>query len=78
MTTEEMLLETWRGLDESRQNQVFQFIKLLKKTNNLAIENSQISPEEKARRWEQWARSHQKRGVSLPDEALHRDSIYED
>lgn len=78
MTTEEILLKTWRTLDESGQEQVLTFMKLLKKTNNLKIDNSYISPQEKAKRWEEWAMSHQKRGFSLPDEALHRDSIYED
>jgi hypothetical protein len=31
MTTEEILLETWRTLDESGQEQVLTFMKLLKK-----------------------------------------------
>ncbi|MGK7946378.1 MAG: hypothetical protein AB4058_18110 [Microcystaceae cyanobacterium] len=78
MTTEEKLLETWRILDESQQEQVFQFINLLKRTNSFKQESHNFAPEEKAQRWEDWARSHQKRGFSLPDEALHRDSIYED
>jgi hypothetical protein len=74
MTTEEMLLETWRTLDESRKHQVFQFMKLLQTTTSNNNDYT-ISPEEKARRWEEWANSHQKRGISLPDEALHRDTI---
>jgi hypothetical protein len=78
MITEEMLLETWRTLDSSKQEQVIQFMELLKQTKTLEKPPSNLSPSQQAQRWEEWAKSHQKRGFSLPDEALHRDSMYED
>jgi hypothetical protein len=52
---------------------------IMEKTSTLPPSpNSQLTPEEKVAKWNKAIAEHPQTSANLPDEALHRDTIYED
>ena len=68
MPTEQLLLERWRSLPPAKQKEVWEFLEFLSRPTQTA--------EQRVERWQNWVRSHPENSANLPNEALHRDSIY--
>lgn len=80
MNIEEAILTRIRKLPLSKQQEVLDFSEFLslKTVTSLSSPKPHLTPEEKAANWRQWVESHTSNNPPLSDEALHRDSIYED
>ncbi len=81
MNSEEILLSKWRDLNADKQQKILNFLDFIWQ-KSLAEKSEKISDSEmvnqRVQRWIDWAESHPKNSPGLPDEALRRDSIYED
>jgi hypothetical protein len=81
MDTEQLLLDKWRDLTADKQQEVLDFVDFIwhKSTpEKHALPLNSLTTAERVKRWIDWAESHDKDSPGLPDEALRRDTIYED
>jgi len=80
MNIEQAVVENLKQLSLVQQQEVLDFSEFLKqKTSSLPPSpNSHITPEEKVAKWNKAIAKLPKKSANLPDEALHRDTMYED
>ncbi len=78
MNLEQSLLENLRQLPLSQQQQILDFSEFLKQKTSLPQPDTNLTPEEKSANWLAWVDSHKSPHPPLPEEALHRDTMYED
>ena len=82
MNIERAVLENLRELPPDKQQEVLDFTEFLRqKTKSVDPEKptktSQLTAQEKAERWREFVVSLPKNSVNLPEEALHRDTMYD-
>jgi hypothetical protein len=80
MNIEQAILENIRRLPLSKQQEVLDFSEFLnqKKANFLPSPYPNLTPEEKSQKWREVMAKLPQKSANLPDEALHRDTMYED
>lgn len=80
MNIEQAVLENLKQLTLSQQQEVLDFSEFLKQKNAtfLPSPDSHLTPEEKVAKWNEVIAKLPKISANLPDEALHRDTMYED
>jgi hypothetical protein len=79
MNSEHLLIDKWRSLNTVQQQEVLNFIdctlqKSLRKKQSQSNQSQQR--EQKVKEWINWASANTSDSPGLPDEALRRDSIY--
>jgi hypothetical protein len=72
------VLENLKQLSLNQQQEVLDFSEILKQKSSLPTPDKNLSPEEKSANWRKWVQSHTSNNSPLPEEALHRDTMYED
>jgi hypothetical protein len=77
MNIEEEILEQIRELSREKQQIVLNFSKFLNENKTLPSPNPTLTAEERAEKWLTWVKSHSSDYPPLPEEALHRDTMYE-
>jgi hypothetical protein len=80
MSIEQAILERVRQLPLSKQQEVLDFSEFLahKKGNSLPSPDPNLTPEEKAQKWREVIAKLPQNSANLSEEALHRDTMYED
>jgi hypothetical protein len=83
MNIEQAVLENLRELPTDKQQEVLDFTEFLRQnTKSVSPEEkthtTQLTPQEKAERWRFFVASLPKDSANLPDEALHRDTMYDE
>jgi hypothetical protein len=78
MNIEQSVLENLRQLPLSQQKQVLDFSEFLKQKMTLPQPDPSLTPEEKIAKWNEFIAKLPQNSANLPDEALHRDTMYED
>lgn len=78
MNIEQAIIEQVRQLPTEKQQEVLLFSQLLKQNISLPTPNPNLTPQERAEKWQKWVRSHNPTDhPPLPEEALHRDTMYD-
>jgi hypothetical protein len=80
MNSEQILLNKWRDLTSERQQEVLDFLDFIWQKSVNDKQTQQVESKtstERVQQWINWAESHPENSPGLPDEALHRDSIYD-
>jgi hypothetical protein len=77
MNIEQAVIDNLRKLPVEKQQEVLNFTKSLTSKTTLPTPDPNLTPEQRAANWMNWVQSHSFNNPPLPDEALHRDSIYE-
>ena len=79
MSIEQAVLETLKQLPLNQQQEVLDFTLFLKQKNSTLKPNTEthLTPEEKIEKWHKFITKLPRTSANLPDEALHRDSMYE-
>jgi hypothetical protein len=79
MNSEQVLLEKWRTLPSDRQREVLDFIDgIIPRTENKESDRTPSGDRaDRVRAWLDWAEDNPKPSPNLPDEAMHRDTIYD-
>jgi hypothetical protein len=78
MNIEQAVLENLKQLPLKQQEEVLNFSEFLKQKSLLSLPEKQLTAEEKSANWRLWVQSHTSNNPPLPEEALHRDMMYED
>ena len=78
MNLEQAVIENFRKLPLEKQQEVLNFSQSLTKTNSLPSPDPNLTPQQRAEKWREFVDSHSSDNPPLPDEALHRDTMYED
>ena len=78
MNIEKNVIEYLRKLPPDKQQEVLDFTQFLSQKSTLPKPNPNLTPEQRSANWLAWDDSHKSSTPPLPDEALHRDSMYED
>ncbi|MBE9044275.1 hypothetical protein IQ255_07650 [Pleurocapsales cyanobacterium LEGE 10410] len=74
MNSERLLIDKWRGLNPIQQQEVLDFVEFIAQ-KSFQEDRSQIR-ERRVKQWLNWASDNPDDSPGLPDEALSRDSIY--
>lgn len=78
MNIEEVIITQIRQLPTEKQQEVLLFTQLLKQNISLPTPNPNLTPKQKAEKWQKWVESHNSTThPPLPEEALHRDTMYD-
>lgn len=76
MSSEQLLIDKWRSLTSVQQQEVLDFVDFIAQKS---LKENQSRPRaQRVKEWLDWANDHPDDSPGLPDEALSRDSIYED
>jgi hypothetical protein len=78
MNIEQAVLENLKQLTLPQQQEVLDFTQFLSQKSTLPKPNPNLTPEQRSANWLAWVDSYKSSNPPLPDEALHRDSMYED
>ncbi len=83
MNIEQAVLENLRELPPEKQQSVLDFTEFLRQNMpsmypEKKTKTSQLTPQEKAERWREFVVSLPKNSANLPEEALHRDTMYDE
>lgn len=80
MNIEQAILEKVRQLPPSKQQEILDFSEFLKQKSLTFPPSSDtnLTPEEKVEKWRKAIAKLPQTSANLPDEALHRDTMYED
>ncbi|ACK73670.1 conserved hypothetical protein [Gloeothece citriformis PCC 7424] len=80
MNIEEKILEKVRQLPLNQQQEVLKFTELIQQKNltSLPSPNLNMTPEDKVKKWQKVLEKLPQKSPNLPDEALHRDTMYND
>ena len=80
MKIEQAILENLKKLTLPQQQEVLEFSEFLKQKNAtfLPSPDFHLTPEEKVAKWNKVIAKLPQNSANLPDEALHRDTMYED
>ena len=81
MNIEQAVLENLRELSRDKQQEVLNFTKFLRQKTQLVYpekttQTTKLTAQEKAESWRKLVESWPKNSANLPEEALHRDSMY--
>ena len=74
MNTEQLLIDRWRGLNSVQQQEVLDFVEFIAQKSQL--EDRSLIRQRRVKQWLDWASDNPDRSSRLPDEAVSRDSIY--
>ncbi|CCI29398.1 conserved hypothetical protein [Microcystis aeruginosa PCC 9809] len=79
MNIEKAVLENLRQLPLPQQQEVLDFSEFLKQkvATVTPSPDSHLTPEERVAKWNEFIANLPQTSANLPDEALHRDSMYE-
>lgn len=77
MNIEQVIIKNLRKLPLEKQQEVLSFIESLTSIS-LPSPDYSLTPQEKAQKWQKVIAKLPKTSANLPDEALHRDTMYED
>ncbi len=77
MNIEQAILAKVRQLPLDKQQQVLDFSTFLQQKSLLPSPEMDLTPEQKSANWLKWVYSHSSDNPPLPDEALHRDTMYD-
>lgn len=78
MNIEQTVIENFRKLPLEKQQEVLDFTESLQQKTSLPSPDPSLTPEQRAANWRTWVQSRSSNHPPLPDEALHRDTMYED
>ena len=80
MNIEQSILENLKQLPLVQQQEVLDFSEFLKQKSSSSIPSpdSRLTPKEKVEKWNKVIAKLPQSSANLPDEALHRDTMYED
>ncbi len=80
MNIEQTVLENLKQLPLAQQQEVLDFSEFLKQKTSTVnpASDSHLTPEEKVAKWNKAIAKLPQTSANLPDEALHRDTMYED
>jgi hypothetical protein len=78
MNIEQAVIENLRKLPVEKQQQVLDFTQSLTPKTSLSTPDPNLTPEQRAANWIAWVQGHSSNNPPLPEEALHRDTMYED
>ena len=76
MNSEQLLINKWRNLDTLQQQEVLDFVDRIAQKS--LKENQYKARVQQIGDWIDWTADNADDSPGLPDEALSRDSIYED
>ena len=76
MNREQLLINKWRNLDTVQQQEVLDFVDRIAQES--LKENQDKAKARQIEDWIDWTANNPDDSPGLPDEALSRDSIYED
>lgn len=76
MNIEQAVIENLRKLPPEKQQEVLDFTEFLNQKISLPTPDPTLTPQQRAENWVNWVKSHTSDNPPLPEEALHRDSIY--
>jgi hypothetical protein len=80
MNIEQAILENLKQLPPNHQEEVLNFSEFLKQKQSLSIPSPDhsLTPEQKVEKWRKVIAKLPQTSANLPDEALHRDTMYQD
>lgn len=83
MDIEEAVLTNLRELPADKQQEVLDFTEFLRQNTKSVLPEektkaAQLTPQEKAEKWRKFVASLPQNSANLPDEALHRDTMYDE
>ena len=78
MNIEQAVIENLRKLPLEEQQEVLSFTQSLTPKTYLPSADFSLTPQEKAEKWRKVIAKLPQTSANLPDEALHRDTMYED
>jgi hypothetical protein len=78
MKIEQAIIENLRKLPLEKQQEVLNFTESLTSTPAFPSPDPNLTPSERAEKWRKFVDSHLSNNPPLPEEALHRDTMYED
>ena len=76
MNIEQTVIEYLRKLPPDKQQEVLDFTQFLNKKRVLPTPDPTLTLEQRSANWLAWVQSHTSHHPPLPEEALHRDSIF--
>ncbi len=81
MNIEQAVLENLRELPRDKQQEVLDFTKFLRQKTQLVYpekttQTTELTAQEKAESWRKLVENFPQNSANLPEEALHRDSMY--
>lgn len=76
MNIEQTIIEQLRKLPPEKQQEVLDFTEFLNQRISLPTPDPHLTPKQRAENWVKWVKSHTSDNPPLPEEALHRDSMY--
>ncbi len=74
MNSEQLLIDKWRSLSIVQQQEVLDFVDFIRQKS--LRENQSHQRTQRVKEWIDWATDNPNDSPGLPDEALTRDSIY--
>lgn len=77
MTIEQTILTNVQSLPPDKKQEVLDFIEFLAQKNH-EISTQSMSPQQRANLWKEFMESQPLDTPGLPEEALHRDTMYEE
>jgi hypothetical protein len=77
MTIEQTILNNVQSLPPDKKQEVLDFIEFLAQKNN-EISTQSMSPQQRANLWKEFMESQPLDTPGLPEEALYRDTMYEE
>lgn len=78
MNIEQTVLEYLRQLPPDKQQEVLEFTQILSQKQILPTPDPTLTPEQRSANWLAWIQSHTSPHPPLPEEALHRDTMYDE
>ena len=75
MNSEQLLIDKWRSLSIVQQQEVLDFVDFLRQKS---LRENQSQQRQLVKEWIKWASDNPQDSPGLPDDALTRDSIYND
>ncbi|GBF81637.1 DUF2281 domain-containing protein [Aphanothece sacrum] len=78
MNIEQTVIKYLRKLPPDKQQEVLDFTQFLNQKMTLPQPDTTLTPEEKIAKWNKFIAKLPQNSANLPDEALHRDTMYED
>ncbi len=75
MNSEQLLIDKWRSLSIVQQQEVLDFVDFLRQKS---LTENQSQQRQLVKEWIKWASDNPQDSPGLPDDALTRDSIYND
>ncbi len=77
MNIEQAVLENLKQLPLNQQEEVLNFTQFLRQKNTITTTKNDFTTEQKMAKWQQVISKLPTNSANLPDEALHRDTMYD-